>query len=185
MDELNDDWIQKFVETDDLYKDFYKDDIFFTNLYFIYIDKNNEIEKIKNETFILNTPNYISREEIIKILKKNSYSNNEAKKYSLLSILKYNFFLNPEEIISFLKCDNQDLEYYNKKFFLPVKNIDNIYFEKSITMFEDLNDLFFLFHEKNLPEDVSHNITKKIHMKQKQKQKHLNSKLLHNKTIKK
>ena len=29
---LNNEWIRKFDETDQLYKDFYKDDIYYTNL---------------------------------------------------------------------------------------------------------------------------------------------------------
>ena len=33
-------------------------------------------------------------------------------------------------------------------FFTPVKNIDNIKFEKTIDMFQDLNDIFFIFYEK-------------------------------------
>ena len=30
---LNNEWIRKFDETDQLYKDFYKDDIYYTNAY--------------------------------------------------------------------------------------------------------------------------------------------------------
>ena len=48
--ELNDDWIQKFENTDKLYQDFYKDDLCYINLKFIYINKHNNIQKIKHET---------------------------------------------------------------------------------------------------------------------------------------
>ena len=37
MDTLNDDWITNFENTDNLYKDFYKDNLFYTNIHFIYI----------------------------------------------------------------------------------------------------------------------------------------------------
>jgi len=180
MDTLNDDWITNFENTDNLYKDFYKDNLFYTNIHFIYIDENNEIEKMKKETFLLSVPNYITREEIIRILKKNNTNKNETKKYSLLSILKYNISLDTEEIIPFLKCDSEDLEYYNNKFLTSLKNIDKIYFEKTISMFHDLNDLFFLFYEKdtqnqnqshnqnhnqNTNTNKTHNSTKKVYFK--------------------
>jgi hypothetical protein len=186
MENLNDDWIVNFENTDNLYKDFYKDDMFYTNIHFIYINTNNEIEKMKNETFLLSTPNHIKYEEILRILKKNNTNNDESKKYSLLSILKYNISLDTEEIIPFLKCELQDLEYYNKKFLTSLKNIDKIYFQKTISMFHDLNDLFFLFYEKdsqkqsrnqshnqshnqtqntNTNTNNSHNSTKKVYFK--------------------
>jgi hypothetical protein len=179
MENLNDEWIINFENTDNLYKDFYKDDLFYTNIHFIYINTDNEIEKIKNETFLLSTANYIKHEEILRILKKNNTNNDESKKYSLLSILKYNISLDTEEIIPFLKCDSQDLEYYNQKFLTSIKNIDKVYFEKTISMFHDLNDLFFLFYEKknhstqiqnnnhnqNQEQKHAHNNTKKVYFK--------------------
>ena len=42
-DKLNDDWIVNFEETDKLYKDFYKDNIDYINVDFIYINDYNEI----------------------------------------------------------------------------------------------------------------------------------------------
>ena len=89
--ELNDEWINNFEKTDRLYQDFYKDDVYYVNLKFVYVNRENEIEKINQESFLMSTPNYISREEIIQILKDSSTDNN--KRYSLLSILKYNILL--------------------------------------------------------------------------------------------
>ena len=43
---LNDDWIVNFEKTDKLYQDFYKDDLYYINLKIIYINRNNEIEKV-------------------------------------------------------------------------------------------------------------------------------------------
>ena len=86
---LNNEWIRKFDETDQLYKDFYKDDIYYTNLNIIYLNNDNEIEKIKQESFLLSQCNYITTEEIIKILKENL--TDQSKKYSLLSIFFTSF----------------------------------------------------------------------------------------------
>jgi hypothetical protein len=82
---LNDDWINNFEKTEKLYQDFYKDDLYYTNLKFIYVNRSNEVEKIRHESFLMATPNYLSREEVLGILKRNSIDN--YKRYTLLSIL--------------------------------------------------------------------------------------------------
>jgi hypothetical protein len=138
---LDDEWITEFDKTDKLYKDFYKDDLYYINLTVIYINKENEIHKMKCESILLNTPNQISYEEIFEILKKNSIDN--EKKYTLLSILKYNISLEPDEIKVYLKHNT------NNKYLSVIKNIDTIKFDKSINMFHDLNDLILIFYEKS------------------------------------
>lgn len=50
-DILDDDWICNFEKNDKLYKDFYKDDVYFINLHIVYVNKNYEIEKLKQEIF--------------------------------------------------------------------------------------------------------------------------------------
>ena len=46
--ELTDEWINNFEETDKLYQDFYKDDLYYIHLKFIYINRENEIDKISS-----------------------------------------------------------------------------------------------------------------------------------------
>ena len=58
-DKLDDDWINNFENTDKLYKDFYKDDLYYVNLRVIYINRENEIEKLKQESFLMSKPNNI------------------------------------------------------------------------------------------------------------------------------
>lgn len=171
MDNINGDssdinWINDFEKTDKLYKDFYADDNYFTKLHYIYINKNNEIEKIKEESFLMSKPNYIMREELLKMLKSNSFDNN--KRYSILSILKINILIKPEEIKDFLEEEN--ITNYSCDFISTIKNFDNIVFEKTINMFQDLNELIFIFYEKTKhnnsnnqnDQNNSYNITKKI-----------------------
>lgn len=161
--QLNDDWINNFEKTEKIYKDFYKDDVYYTNTSIIYVNKSNDIEKIKQESFLMNTPNYITREEIIGMLKKNSIVND--KRYSLLSILKYNITIDPEDVSHYLSDKNDYLDI--------VKHIDTIKFEKTISMFQDLTELIIIFFEKS--EDLSkkdaHNITKKIFLNSNNKRK--------------
>jgi hypothetical protein len=153
---LNDDWINDFEKTDRLYQDFYKDNLYYTNLYFIYINKNNEIEKIKQEMFLMSSPNLISKEEVIEILKRNSIDNDI--KYTLLTLLKYNITLDADEVKQFLS-NNNPIDYLT-----VIPNINDITFEKSISMLHDLNDLYFLFCEKSneLNKQYANNITKKF-----------------------
>jgi len=138
------DWINIFEKTDKLYKDFYTDDVYYTNIHYIYINKNNDIEKIKEESFLMSKPNYITRDELLKILKCNSFENN--KRYSILSILKINVLIKPEEIKNFLTEKN--FEKYGDDFITQIRNFDTIVFEKTINMFHDLNDLILIFYEK-------------------------------------
>jgi hypothetical protein len=155
---LDDDWINNFENTDKLYKDFYKDDLYYVNLRVLYINRNNEIEKLKHESFLMSKPNHITREEIIEILKKNSIDND--KKYSLLSILKYNIILEPDDVKFYLNDKN------TQEYLSVIKNIDEVAFNKSINMFHDLNDLILIFYEKSLElkKPDANNTTKKIYL---------------------
>jgi hypothetical protein len=158
-DKLNDDWINNFEKTDKLYQDFYKDDLYYINLKIFYINRNNEIGKIKLESFLMTNPNYISREEILQILKRSS--NDNDKRYSLLSILKYNVTLDADDVKLFLTSD-KDIN-----FLTVVKNIDAVPFEKTISMLQDLNEIIFLFYEKSseLKKVNPNNSTKKIYLR--------------------
>jgi len=155
---LDDEWINNFDKIDNLYKDFYKDDIYYIHLRILYINRNNEIDKIKNERFLMTNPNNITREEIIEILKKKSLD--DKRRYTLLSILKYNINLEPDEINNYVNKN------YNNQYLTVIKNIDTITFEKSINMFHDLNDIIFIFYEKSseLKKKDANNSSKKIYL---------------------
>jgi len=154
---LDDEWINNFEKTDKLYEDFYKDDLYYINLRVIYVNRYNEIDKIKHETILLTNKNTISQEEFLGILKKNSIDNQIL--YSLLSILKYNILLEPDDIKNYLLNKNSE------NYLSLIKNIDTIKYEKSISMFHDLNDLILIFYEKSqeLIKKGEKNHTKKIY----------------------
>jgi hypothetical protein len=156
---LDDGWINEFKHTDNLYKDFYKDDLYYINLRVVYINRENEIEKLKQESFLMSKPNYITQEEILEMLKKHSIDND--KRYSLLSMLKYNIILEPDYIHLYL---NNKID---QKYLSVIKNIDTVVFDKSIHMFHDLNDIIFIFYEKSsdLKKPDANNMTKKIYLK--------------------
>ena len=139
--DLDDSWIVEFETTDNDYKNFYKENIQSVKVKYMYINKNNCLEKIKEETIILKNNNILSKEEIITILKKNNILNDT--KYSLLNLLKYNIDLEPMHLKNFLKNK------LNTNYLTSIKAIDTIHFHPTIYMFQDLNDLFVLFYENS------------------------------------
>jgi len=168
---LNDDWIQHFEKTDELYDDFYKDDVYYTNLTFIYVNKNNEIEKVVEETFLLSKTNFIIREELLGILKK--FIINNKINYKLLSILKYNITLDTEDVYHFLNKTDKNNE--ENMYLSVIKNIDTIFFEKTLNSFHDLNDVIFIFYEEDQHNSTSvnsnHTKTKRVHFQSLKKKK--------------
>ena len=161
---LDDDWIKKFENVDADYKDFYKDDLYYVNLTFIYVNRENEIEKIKYESFLLSKPNHILREEILQILKKSSIE--DERRYSLLALLKYNITMDPDDIQKYIALD-ADIHTVERNYLSIIKNIDSISFDQTISMMHDLNDLILVFYEKSneLKEKNVNSLTKKIYLR--------------------
>jgi hypothetical protein len=155
---LDESWINDFEQTDNLFCKFYKEDNYYIYIQYIYINKQNEIETMKKELLLTEKPNIISREEMISLLKKNSIYNH--KTYTLLSLLKYNITLSPQEINLFL---TKSESYYSDNFLQNVKTIDDIFFDKTINMYQDLNNLFIIFCEKTNVNSLK-STTKKIYL---------------------
>lgn len=142
---LDNEWINEFEKEDKDYKDFYNEDLQFLKIHSIYISQKNEIEQIKEEKMFFNDcPNKISKEYLLGILKNNAF--NCGKRYSILSILKYNISLQSQDIKNYIRTKE------SQSFLSLIKNIDDISFEKTINMFQDLNELILLFYEKNKEE---------------------------------
>lgn len=165
-------WIDDFLATDKDYKDFYAEDIMFVKLHIVYLDKFSNITNLKEETAFMNTPNLLTREHVLRIIKTHCIY--DDIKYSVLSILKYNFTLSPNDLKSFLKSNNPTI---GSTYLTPIRNIDSILFEQTITLFHDINDLFIIFFDNNASSSLvpvtpfnsgakrianNHNLTKKI-----------------------
>ena len=167
---LDSKWIEDFQSQDKEYEKYYKNDLRHIKLHCIYVNANNEIERIKKEVVHLRSVNYVSREEIIGILKRNSISNN--KRYSVLSILKYNIDIEPSDVPFFLMDTSSSSS--SSSFLTSIKNIDAIQLNQSINMFSSLNNLFIVYNEKVMLENNNnnnnntnihtHNTTKKIYI---------------------
>lgn len=161
LEDIDTSWITEFENLDNEYKDYYTEDLSFIKIHYIYVNKENEIVKISEQKILLKVPGMLSKEEIIGLIKHNMVCNN--RKYSLLYILKYNINIEPIHLKTFIKS-KEVLSNMGSKFLQSMKNIENIKFDKSISMFHDLNDLFIIFYEK--AEKLMHNSqgTKKIYI---------------------
>ena len=144
--ELDTSWVDEFDKNDNEYKSYYNEELTFINLHCIYINKNSEISKVHEEQIHFKTPGTLSREEVIGLIKRNTFCDN--MKYSLLSILKFNINIEPINLKTFIKSKETSLNIGNH-FLYSVKNIDAIYFDKSIGMFHDINDLLIIYYDKN------------------------------------
>lgn len=160
MEELDNSWIKNYEIKELDYNDFYKDDVKYIKTYTLHINKSLILENINEENFILETNNVLKKHELISII--NKYKNDKKeKKVKLLSILKYNINLDSDNVFEYLKQETE-----NNLFLESVKSIDNINFDPSISMFEDLNSLFFIFVETNYTEKSQ---TKRIFLHSNQK----------------
>jgi hypothetical protein len=159
LDELDTSWLDEFEKNDNDFMDYYSEELSFINLNCIYIDNNSEIESVTEERIIFKKPGIISRDEVLSIIKNNHSLSNQ--KYSLLSILKFNIDIEPINLNNFLRNKNQNI---GNDFLENIKNIDAIPFNKSISLFHDLNTLTLIFYKKNINDSTKHN-TKKIFIK--------------------
>lgn len=146
-----------------LYKDFYVDDVHYIPISIIYVNVLHEIVKLKQETILMSCPNIITRAEILDIIKK--YSIDNTLHYVLQSILKYNICVEPENISQFIKTHGENIDYLN-----IIPKCDDIYFNKTIHMFQDLNELIFIFYEKRISN--KHTKTRKLLTYKKNIQRH-------------
>jgi len=172
IEDLDSTWIQEFENLDKEYRNYYSEELTFIRIHSIYIDNNNDIEKVREERILLKTNGILQKEELLSIIKHNSFSN--EMKYSLLSILKFNINIEPVNLNTFLKSKDKNI---GSMFLQSVKHIDSIKFEKSIAMFHDINELIIIFHKKTNKSfilngsSVTKNQTKKVFINSKPKKK--------------
>lgn len=138
-EELDNSWITEYKDAEKDYNDFYKEQPSSIKLFFIYVDKSNNISFIRKENYILNN-GYISRENLIILIRDNQMLGDS--KYKLISLLKYNVTIAPEDI-----HDLNDMEPTFGNQFLNIEtNLDTIKFEDTICILQDLNSLYFIYY---------------------------------------
>jgi len=165
FEELDTSWLHEFEKIDKDYNTYYKEDLLFLRINYLYINTSQEITNLAEDKYIFKTPNILTKEDLIGLIKRNSIINN--KKYSLLSILKYNINIEPYNLKTFFRSKNKHI---GETYLQSIKHIDNIVFDKTISMFHDLNNIMIIFIEKNtnITNNIAHNnsnSTKRIYIK--------------------
>jgi len=136
--DMDDDWINKINEEDNLYNDFYYEKNRNIWIYYLYVNLNNDIGHVKKENHILDDTK-VSKEKLLFLLRINSIFKNS--KHSLLSIHKYNIDLKPDNVLEYLK----EPQYFS---FMDKTNIKDLIWKDSISLFQDLNCLYVIYKER-------------------------------------
>lgn len=158
--EFDSEWIKDYEEKENEYKKFYKEEVNIIDAIFIYINDDNEIYNVKNfKEYIANSE--INYERIIEIIK--NCQNNMDNKHKLMALLNYKIDIDPENIKQLLNYNINPGTLYS------IKNINNIYFDKTINLLQDLNSLIFIFKENSRDKNIKNNTTRRITLTHKQK----------------
>ncbi len=159
--DLDTSWINEFDAIDNDYKSYYSEPLEFINMNCIYLNAANEIINVHEEKVIFINKGILCREEIVGLIKRNSIIDigkikEKADKYSLMSILVFNINIEPENLKTFFKNnktndkrDNKSDPCIGSQFLNSIKTIDTIVFDKSISMFHDINNLYLVFAKKS------------------------------------
>ena len=172
FDELDTSWLQEFQKIDKNGVGYYTtENLLFIKVHYIYVNEKQEITNLYEEKYLFKKPNVLPKEDLIGLIKRNTVIN--SKKYSLFSILKYNINVEPHNLKTFFKVKNPNQTNNNGDPYLQsIKNIDDVFFDKSIAMFHDLNDLIIIFLDKGSTDKGSadnqssnkHNTTKRVYI---------------------
>lgn len=130
-------------------------------LFFIYINKNQYIDKINTEKIIFDSSNTcIDKERLLKIIQDKKISTPDSK-YKLADILTFFVDLEPEKIQSYSNVENPDQSY--SQFFKVLSIPDEIQIPQSIFIFHNINSIYFVYQEVEIIK--KHNLTFKSILK--------------------
>jgi hypothetical protein len=156
--ELNCQWTNDFEKNEKFFNEFYKEPVENLQLSCYYINANKELFHMKKQNLYLDD-GLLKKENLIYHIRNNMFYN--KRKYTPLSILKYNINLDPEDIKFYLNDKNSN------NFLSIERNIDLIKWDETITLFQDLNSLILIYIER-VP---SQNTTKKVYIKKRRHRK--------------
>lgn len=146
----------KLKNEDKDYNLFYKNKNKAINICYIYIDNKNNINYIKEDIYELYN-NEILSDDLYELINNNKYNN--KIKYDLYKILKYNIDLDPRDLKNFLIINN---EHENSNYLYECNGINNIVYDDTIMLLQEINTLYILYRERN-----KNNKTRKIYIKNK------------------
>jgi len=156
-DELDTEWFEKQIEIEKKYDNFYNTSVDNVKATIVYVNENNTVSCIKREKVSINN-GIFPRSKIVDLVKNYRKLNNDT--YSLYAILQFNYDVSPDRVIDG-KIGIGD------EFFNIITHIQDVYFNKTIDMFKDLNDLTIVMK----PKSNNRNLTKRVYLTAKKKRR--------------
>lgn len=154
-------------EEENKYSMFYKCKLDSIKVYYIYVNKYKVVEVIKEDKYLFDEENVsiLKKDMLIKKIKKNMYLN--EKEYKLISLLKFNIDIDPEDVIN-MKIDKID----GTEYLTYERGIKDILFNDTIRILQDVNSLYFVYEEnlninKRKCENKTNKNKKELNMKRK------------------
>jgi hypothetical protein len=176
--QIDDKWLREIKEKEKDYNEFYKEKPSILKLYFLYVNHFNVAELFKKDTYLFDNANanamgdnanamgdnanamgdnandynanaILPKKDLLSIISKHSILN--GRKYKLVSLLKYNLDVEPEDVINMTLYKQDGNEYLSCE-----KEIKDIIFYDTICIFQDINSLFFVYQDVlNIAKSVS------------------------------
>ena len=150
-------WIEEQEKLQQINANYFKEPMETIDIYFIYINTNDYIEKIncmQHNLTIIDNNSIIHNKDVINLIEQNKYLSNN--KYKIQDILLYNISLQPENIQSYSK--NEQILESSSKFLEPLSIINDFIIPPSIFIFHKINSIFVIFKQlqeiKPIPKSI-------------------------------
>jgi len=151
-------WIELFEDEEKQYTMFYPEKATEMRVTMLYINNENELEKIGEKMIYLNTPNKIHRNDLVRVIQDNR--NLDRVRYKLTAIQVYNIDVNHTDLRHFL--GNPDKYDFTKN----MRHIEDYTLESTINCLQELNNIYIIFSEDS---DKNKNTNKNTNKDNKQK----------------
>ena len=157
-------WVEEQEKLQHINENYFKEPMEMIDIFFIYVNTNDYIEKINHlqqELSLNNNSGLIHNDIIIQLIEKNKFLSNN--KYKIQDVLLYNVSLNPENIQSYSKDEN--ILESSSKFLEPLSIINDFIIPPSIFIFHKINSIFFIYKQlqevKSIPKPILKSCIKK------------------------
>ena len=146
ISDLDMSWIHETKKLQEINHNYCKEPISEIEIFFIYINPNDYIDKISSEILdltITNNESILQNERFIQVIDKHKFIN--TTKYKVLDVLLYNVDLSPENIQFY--SQNENLVESSSKFLQPLSILNDIVIPPSIFIFHKINSIFVILKE--------------------------------------
>ena len=146
ISDLDMSWIHETKKLQEINHNYCKEPISEIEIFFIYINPNNYIDKISSEILdltITNNESILQNERFIQLIDKHKFVN--TTKYKLLDVLLYNVDLSTENIQFYSQTEN--LVESSSKFLQPLSILNDFVIPPSIFIFHKINSIFVILKE--------------------------------------